>query len=199
MTVYENSPRNGRGRRYGPGASGLVLQSFRFNKDLVLSDVQFQLKMPLGKIEAKPSFGTLSLLNGEAQPGVYQLFSKNGLWDLKIVNEQQNKLILDLLRRKFVCVAEVLTFHDRTEEEDVRGVVRLSLAFFLQRFRLPQGLEIRLPQKIADNLKAKRCSAKYDRMSKRSSEIESDISIRVLCHELSCSLKDLGSANPPAA
>ena len=162
MTVYENSPRNGRGRRYGPGASGLVLQSFRFNKDLVLSDVQFQLKMPLGKIEAKPSFGTLSLLNGEAQPGVYQLFSKNGLWDLKIVNEQQNKLILDLLRRKFVCVAEVLTFHDRTEEEDVRGVVRLSLAFFLQRFRLPQGLEIRLPQKIADNLKAKRCSAKYE-------------------------------------
>lgn len=139
-----------------------ILTQFSLSEDAVIKDIQFQLKAPIGKIakENRQNSGVLRLFDVDS--GSIRFFTSNNIYDLEIVNAQHKKLITDLLYRGFVCLAEVLTFHDLTEAEDVRGVVRLYAAFFRKGFRLAKGMEIKLSKGILASLSKKGFSAKTE-------------------------------------
>ena len=136
-----------------------ILTQFSLSDDAVMKDVQFALKSPLGRIpkDQRPVSGELIISDMEA--GIFQLCTGDNFFDLEIVNQQHRKLMTDLLYRGMVCLAEVMTFHDLTEADDVRGVVILYAAFFRKGFRLAGGMNIKLSGGIIESLRKKGFSA----------------------------------------
>ena len=137
-----------------------ILNQFSLSDDAVVKDVQFFLKAPLGRIpkEQRPLFGEVIISDMEA--GIFQLCTGDNFFDLEIVNQQHKKLFTDLLYRGLVCLAEVMTFHDLTEADDVRGVVILYAAFFRKGFRMAGGMEINISSGVLESLRKKGFSPK---------------------------------------
>ena len=139
-----------------------ILNQFLLSDDAVIKSIQFSLKAPLGKIpkEQRPVSGEVIISDIESE--TFQLCTGDNLLDLEIVSREHKKFITDLLYRGFVCLAEVMTFHDLTEADDVRGVVILYTAFFRKGFRLAGGIEIKLSSGILESLRKKGFSQKTE-------------------------------------
>ena len=139
-----------------------ILNQFLLSDDSVIKSIQFSLKAPLGKIpkEQRPVSGEVIISDIESE--TFQLCTGDNLFDLEIVSREHKKFITDLLYRGFVCLAEVMTFHDLTEADDVRGVVILYTAFFRKGFRLAGGIEIKLSSGILESLRKKGFSQKTE-------------------------------------
>lgn len=137
-----------------------ILNQFSLSDDAVMKDVQFSLKAPRGKIpiEKRPVSGEVIIADIEA--GTFQLCTGDDFFDLEIVSQQHRKLFTDLLHRGFVCLAEIMTFHDLTEAGDVSGVVILYAVFFRKGFRLAGRMDINLSSGILESLRKKGFSAK---------------------------------------
>lgn len=139
-----------------------ILNQFPLSDDAVMKDVQFLLKAPSVKIPRgqRPVSGELIISDIEA--GIFQLCTGDNFFDLEIVNHQHRKLFADFFCRGLVCLAEVMTFHDLTESDDVRGVVILYVAFFRKGFRLGVGMDIKISGVILESLRKKGFSVKHE-------------------------------------
>ena len=136
-----------------------ILTQFSLSDDAVMKDVQFFLKAPLGKIPRGQRPLSCEVIISDIEAGTFQLCTGDNFFDIEIVNQQHKKLFTDLLYRGLVCLAEVMTFHDLTEADDVRGVVIIYAAFFRKGFRLAGGMNIKLSGGIIESLRKKGFSA----------------------------------------